>query len=44
MFKEADLPLYTLSNYNELIDVAEDEGKISTEDIKSLVEWRDNLA
>ncbi|MBO1199294.1 orotate phosphoribosyltransferase [Staphylococcus simiae] len=43
-FKNADLPFYTLSNYNELIEVAEDEGKITKDDIKTLVEWRDNLA
>lgn len=36
--------LYTLSDYNELIEVAENEGKISSEDIQTLVEWRDNLA
>lgn len=35
---------YTLSDYNELIEVAENEGKISSEDIQTLVEWRDNLA
>ena len=34
----------TLSDYNELIEVAENEGKISSEDIQTLVEWRDNLA
>ncbi|MGE7105058.1 hypothetical protein ACQKH8_15210, partial [Staphylococcus aureus] len=38
------LPFYTLSDYNELIEVAENEGKISSEDIQTLVEWRDNLA
>lgn len=43
-FKNANLPFYTLSNYNELIEVAEDEGKITKDDIKTLVEWRDNLA
>ncbi len=37
--------LFTLlSDYNELIEVAENEGKISSEDIQTLVEWRDNLA
>lgn len=44
MFNEADLPFYTLSNYNELIEVAKEQGKISESDILSLVEWRDNLA
>ena len=44
VFKEAGIPFYTLSNYNELIEVAREEGKISEEDIQTLVDWRDNLA
>ncbi|MCE5025042.1 orotate phosphoribosyltransferase [Staphylococcus simulans] len=44
MFKDADIPFYTLSDYNELIDAAKEQGKISESDIQSLVEWRDNLA
>lgn len=44
MFKDADVPFYTLSDYNELIEVAQEQGKISESDIQSLVEWRDNLA
>ncbi|HAR4059774.1 TPA: orotate phosphoribosyltransferase, partial [Staphylococcus aureus] len=43
-FSNIQLPFYTLSDYNELIEVAENEGKISSEDIQTLVEWRDNLA
>lgn len=43
-FDDIDLPYYTLSNYNELIEVAQQEGKISEEDIQSLVDWRDNLS
>ena len=43
IFKKANLPFYTLSNYNELIEVAKEEGKISENDIQTLVEWRDNL-
>ena len=43
MFKQANLPFYTLSNYNELIEVAKEEGKISENDIQTLVDWRDNL-
>lgn len=43
IFKQANLPFYTLSNYNELIEVAKEEGKISENDIQTLVEWRDNL-
>jgi orotate phosphoribosyltransferase len=33
MFKQANLPFYTLSNYNELIEVAKEEGKISENDM-----------
>lgn len=44
LFNEAGIPFYTLSDYNELIEVAKDNGEISEQDIKTLVEWRDNLA
>ncbi|MBF7022328.1 orotate phosphoribosyltransferase [Staphylococcus kloosii] len=44
LFNEAGVPFYALSDYNELIEVAKDNGDISEEDIKTLVEWRDNLA
>ena len=43
-FKQAQMPFYTLSNYNELIDVAKENGEISDNDIRSLVDWRDNLS
>lgn len=43
-FNEAKIPFYTLSNYNELIEVAKEQGEISEDDIKTLVEWRDNLS
>lgn len=43
-FKEAGISFYTLSNYNELIEVAREEGKISEDDIQTLVDWRDNLS
>lgn len=43
-FEEVGIPFYTLSNYNELIEVAKEEGKISEKDIHNLVEWRDNLS
>lgn len=43
-FKEAGIPFYTLSNYNELIEVAREEGKISEDDIQTLVDLRDNLS
>ncbi len=44
MFEEQKLPFYTLSHYNELIQVAREMGAIKEEDIKTLVDWRDNLA
>ena len=43
-FEEANIPFYTLSNYNELVEVAKEEGKISEKDIQTLVDWRDNLS
>ncbi|MCY1569617.1 orotate phosphoribosyltransferase [Staphylococcus pettenkoferi] len=42
-FEAANVPFYTLSDYNELIEVAEERGVITKEDIDALVEWRDNL-
>lgn len=43
-FKAAQIPFFTLSNYNELIEVAKEKGEISDIDIDTLVEWRDNLS
>ncbi|WP_251516320.1 MULTISPECIES: orotate phosphoribosyltransferase [Staphylococcus] len=43
-FEEAQVPFYTLSNYNELIEVAKENGQISESDITTLVDWRDNLS
>ncbi|WP_432724364.1 orotate phosphoribosyltransferase [Staphylococcus equorum] len=43
-FKAAQIPFFTLSNYNELIEVAKEKGEISDIDINTLVEWRDNLS
>ena len=43
-FARADIPFYTLSNYNELIEVARENGEISENDITTLVDWRDNLS
>ncbi|WP_086429124.1 orotate phosphoribosyltransferase [Staphylococcus cornubiensis] len=42
-FKAAGVPFYTLSHYDELIEVAREEGKISEDDIQTLVEWRNQL-
>ncbi|MFK4180865.1 orotate phosphoribosyltransferase [Staphylococcus cohnii] len=43
-FAQAGVPFYTLSNYNELIEVARENGEISENDITTLVDWRDNLS
>ncbi|MDO5376618.1 MAG: orotate phosphoribosyltransferase [Staphylococcus rostri] len=43
MFGDADVPFYTLSNYDELIEVAEAQGKITANDIETLVSWRNQL-
>ncbi|HEC2154206.1 TPA: orotate phosphoribosyltransferase [Staphylococcus delphini] len=42
-FKAVGVPFYTLSSYDELIEVAREEGKISEDDIQTLVEWRNQL-
>lgn len=42
-FKAIDVPFYTLSNYDELISVAEKEGYIEKKDIKTLKAWKDTL-
>ncbi|WP_353458266.1 orotate phosphoribosyltransferase [Staphylococcus coagulans] len=43
MFKDAKVPFYTLSHYDELIEVAQAEGKISKADIETLINWRNQL-
>ncbi|MCD8889797.1 orotate phosphoribosyltransferase [Staphylococcus arlettae] len=43
-FAAEKLPFYTLSDYNELIEVAQENGEISANDIQTLVDWRDNLS
>ncbi|MBA8761401.1 orotate phosphoribosyltransferase [Staphylococcus coagulans] len=43
MFKDAKVPFYTLSHYDELIEVAQAEGKISEADIETLINWRNKL-
>jgi orotate phosphoribosyltransferase len=43
-FKNYACPLFTLSDYNSMIEVAAEEGYINTEDIKSLKSWRENPA
>lgn len=41
-FKNADVTLHTLSNYENLIEQAAETNYISTEDINTLKEWRTN--
>ena len=43
-FKKYSCPLYTLSDYNSMIDVAAEEGYINAEDINSLKSWREDPA
>ena len=43
-FQEADLPIYTLSNYSALIKAAVEKGIIKSEDKMLLNEWRDDPA
>ena len=43
-FKEADVRLFTLSDYNMLIDQAATSGYVKDEDIQSLQVWRQNPA
>lgn len=43
MFGKANVPFYTISNYDELIEVAEAQGKITADDIETLVAWRNEL-
>ncbi|MCE5037850.1 orotate phosphoribosyltransferase [Staphylococcus auricularis] len=43
-FEQAGVPFYTLSNYDELIEVARKNGDIDEKDISTLVEWKNNLA
>ena len=41
-FKEADVTLHTLTDYNKLIEVAKNEAYVSEKDMASLSEWREN--
>lgn len=42
-FKQAQVPFYTLSHFDELVDVAVESGKISKEDVEGLIQWRNTL-
>lgn len=39
-FQEANVPLYTISNYNALMEVAEEQKLIASEQKASLEQWR----
>lgn len=41
-FEEAKIPLYTLTNYNDLIECAVQLDLLPASDLKSLQEWRKN--
>ncbi|MTI88335.1 MAG: orotate phosphoribosyltransferase [Balneolaceae bacterium] len=43
-FNEADVPLYTLTDYKTLVDVAVEKGFIDNEDLELLSSWRDHPA
>ena len=39
-FAKAGVPLYTISNYQALMEVAEDQGLVSSDQKSSLEQWR----
>ena len=41
-FEDANVTLYTLSNYDNLIEQAAETNYISTEEIRTLKEWKEN--
>lgn len=41
-FKEAKVPIYTLTDYATLIEVASENNYVNDEDLKTLAEWRKN--
>ena len=43
-FETAGIKLYSLSNYEELIDLAKAKGELNDAQIKSLLNWRQNPA
>ncbi|MCO4338264.1 orotate phosphoribosyltransferase [Staphylococcus agnetis] len=42
-FKQAQVPFYTLSHFDELVEVAVERGKISKQDVEGLIQWRNTL-
>lgn len=41
-FTEAEIPLFTLSNYSALVETAVQTGKIAADDMQLLQSWREN--
>lgn len=41
-FEEADVPIYTLTDYATLIEVASEHNYVSSDDLETLAEWRKN--
>jgi orotate phosphoribosyltransferase len=40
-FEDAGVPIYTLTDYSTLIEVASQNGYVDEEDLKALAEWRE---
>lgn len=40
-FEDADIPIYTLTDYATLIEVASNNGYVSVQDLQALAEWRE---
>lgn len=40
-FEDADIPIYTLTDYATLIEVASNNGYVSEQDLQTLAEWRE---
>lgn len=40
-FEDADIPIYTLTDYATLIKVASNHGYVSEQDLQTLAEWRE---
>lgn len=43
-FEKAGVPLFTLTNYPTLIELAQEKNKIRPEDVQTLLNWRENPA
>ena len=41
-FKKVDVPVYNLTDYTTLIDVAAEKGFVTSEDLEHLSNWREH--